>query len=75
LAAESITSLAHLSFQAPHRRGWGSIYEALAEGRLDVDVLRTTLAQATATSSEPVFAVDLGVWPRCDAEASPERGF
>jgi hypothetical protein len=75
LAAESVTSLAHLSFQAPHRRGWGSIYDALAEGRLDVDALRATLAQATATSSEPVYAVDLSVWPRCDAEASPERGF
>ena len=48
---------------------------ALAEGRLDVDVLRTTLARLTPTSSEPVFAVDLSVWPRCDAEASPERGF
>src|SRR5215208_4990299 len=22
-----------------------------------------------------VYAVDLSVWPRCDAEASPERGF
>ena len=25
--------------------------------------------------SQPVYAVDLSVWPRCDAEASPERGF
>jgi hypothetical protein len=61
--------------QAPHRRGWGSLYDALAEGRLDVEVLRATLAQSPATGSQPVYAVDLSVWPRCDAEASPERGF
>ena len=23
----------------------------------------------------PVYAIDLSVWPRCDAEASPERGY
>ena len=60
LAAESVTSLAHLSFQAPHRRGWGSIYDALAEGRLDVDALRTTLAQApprAASRSSPSTSV------------------
>lgn len=75
LAAEAVASLPHLSLQAPHRRGWGSVSDALAEGRLDVDALRTTLAQHPATDRQPVFAVDLSVWPRCDAEASPERGF
>ena len=29
----------------PHRRGWGSLYDALAAGRLDVAALRATLAQ------------------------------
>jgi hypothetical protein len=75
LAAESVTSLPHLSLQAAHRRGWGSLYDALAEGRLDVEALRATLAQYPATDSQPVYAIDLSVWPRCDAEASPERGF
>jgi hypothetical protein len=23
----------------------------------------------------PIYAVDVSVWPRCDAEASPERGY
>ncbi|MCA1728084.1 MAG: hypothetical protein LC751_01330, partial [Actinobacteria bacterium] len=23
----------------------------------------------------PVFAVDVSVWPRCDAECSPQRGY
>jgi hypothetical protein len=75
LAAEVVVSLPHLSLQVPHRRGWGSVYDALTEGRLDVDALRTTLAQQPATDGQPVYAVDLSVWPRCDAEASPERGF
>src|SRR5215212_8955014 len=75
LAAEAVGSLPHLSLQAPHRRGWGSLYDALAEGRLDVDALRATLAQDPSTDSPPVSAVDLSVWPRCDAESSPERGF
>jgi hypothetical protein len=75
LAAEAVGSLPHLSLQAPHRRGWGSLYDALAEGRLDVDALRATLAQDPITDDHPVYAVDLSVWPRCDAEASPERGF
>ena len=32
LAAEPVTSLPHLSLQAAHRRGWGSLYDALAAG-------------------------------------------
>ena len=61
--------------QPLHRRGWGSVYDALAAGRLDVDALRATLAQDPVTDRHPVYAVDLSVWPRCDAEASPARGF
>jgi hypothetical protein len=75
LAADSVGSLPRLSLQAPHRRSWGSLYDALAEGHIDAKVLRATLAQYPATDRQPVYAVDLSVWPRCDAEASPERGF
>jgi len=75
LTAEAVASLPYLSLQPPHRRGWGRVYDALAEGRLDVDALRVTLAQAPVTACHPVSAVDLSVWPRGDAEASPERGF
>ncbi|MBA2598514.1 MAG: transposase, partial [Chloroflexia bacterium] len=75
LAAETVTSLPHLSLQATHRRGWGSLYDALAEGIIDVEALRATVAQYPTTDNQPVYAVDLSVWPRCDAEASPERGF
>jgi hypothetical protein len=78
LAADdaAVPSPAHLSLQAPHRRGWGSLYAALDRGRIDVEALRSLLACHPLDGSEtPVYAVDASVWPRCDAECSPERGF
>jgi hypothetical protein len=71
-------SPAHLSLQASHRRGWGSLYAALWRGRIDYEALRKLLARhpLAGTEGEPsVYAVDTSVWPRCDAEASPERGY
>jgi hypothetical protein len=75
LTAEAVTSLPHLSLQAAHRRGWGSVYDALTEGRIDIEALRTNVSRHPIPDNQPVYAVDLSVWPRCDAEASPERGF
>ena len=74
LAAEANPSLPHLSLQAAHRRGWGSLYDALAKGTIDGAALRATLPQDLA-DKQPVSAMDRSIWPRCDAEASPERGF
>lgn len=72
-------SPAHLSLQAAHRRGWGSLYAALDRGRIDAEALRRLLARHPLTGSgatTPVFyAVDVSVWDRCDAECSPERGY
>ena len=68
----------HLSLEASHRRGWGSLYAALWHGRIDADALRRLLARhplAGAEEETPVYAVDVSVWDRCDAETSPERGF
>lgn len=75
LSAGPVASLPHLSLQAAHRRGWGSLYDALAEGALDVEALQVLLTRHTAGDDPAVFAVDLSVWPRCDAEASPQRGY
>src|SRR5215208_4054264 len=71
-------SPAHLSLQASHRRGWGSLYAALDRGRIDYQALRKLLTRhpLAGTEGEPfVYAVDTSVWDRCDAECSPERGF
>ena len=78
LSAEAVPSPVHLSLQASHRRGWGSLYAALEHGRIDAEALRDLLARdplAGAQDEQPVYAVDVSVWPRCDAESSPERGF
>ena len=46
LCAEAVPSLPHLSLDPAHRRGWGSVYAALARGRIDVERLRDLLAAA-----------------------------
>src|SRR3712207_2130682 len=38
-AAEAMPSLPHLSLVPVHRRGWGSVYAALAAGELDAEEL------------------------------------
>ena len=56
------------------RRGWGRLYAALDRGRTDAEALRRLLARHLLTAGSgttPVFAVDVSVWPRCDAESSP----
>jgi hypothetical protein len=35
LTAEAVPSPVHLSLQPSHRRGWGSLYNALSRGRID----------------------------------------
>src|SRR5919106_1048082 len=78
LTAEAVPSPVHLSLQPSHHRGWGSLYNALSRGRIDVQTLRRLLAHYPLGGSEtttPVYAVDVSVWDRCDAECSPERGF
>ncbi len=78
LSAGVVPSPVHLSLQPSHRRGWGSLYAALDRGRIDEEALRKLLARhplAAAEGEAPVYAVDVSVWPRCDAESSPQRGY
>jgi hypothetical protein len=74
LATERLVSLPHLSLEPIHRRGHGSLYAALRHGQVQAERLRAVLA-AHLPPGPPVFAVDPTVWPRCDAECSPGRGF
>jgi hypothetical protein len=69
-----VASLPHLSLEPAHRRGWGSTYAALARGRIDAERLRDLLAGHPLAGGQPIYAVDVTTWPRCDAECSPERG-
>jgi hypothetical protein len=53
LAADGAApSPAHLSLQASHRRGWGSLYAALDRGRIDDQALRKLLAHHPLAGAE-----------------------
>lgn len=76
LSAGPVPSPVHLSLQPSHRRSWCSLYAAIDRGSIDVEALRGLLSHHPLSDAEPpVYAVDQSVWSRCDAEASPERGF
>jgi hypothetical protein len=71
-----VTSLPELSLTGVHRRGHGSTYAALADGRLDVDRLQTALSGLDlprGADGQIRLAVDVTPWPRPDAECSPQR--
>ncbi len=86
LTAGAVPSPVHLSLEPSHRRGWGSLYAALDRGRIDAEALLELLARHPLAVGDgdggggggggetPVYAVDVSVWSRCDAESSPERG-
>src|SRR5919202_1428180 len=71
----SVPSLPYLSLTAAHRRRWVSLYAALAEGSLDVAALRTCVGEHPLDDGQPIYALDTSIWPRNDAETSPERGY
>ena len=74
LAAGPVPSPAHLSLQPGHRRGWGSLYDALAAGQMSEPALENLLAAHPLEGGERIYAVDASIWMRCDAETSPGRG-
>jgi DDE superfamily endonuclease len=81
LTSGTVPSPVHLSLAAVHRRGWSSLYAALWHGAIDEEALREVLAHRMSIDEDgesygtSVYAVDQSVWPRCDAEASPGRGY
>jgi PAS domain-containing protein len=73
LTTGPVPSLPFLSVQPQHQRRWGSLYDALADGEISSHTLQHLLANYPLGGGEPIYAVDASVWPRCDAETSPER--
>src|ERR671910_1461236 len=72
-ALDSFRAFRNSLYDCLHRRS-----DALSRGRIDAQTLRRLLAYYPLGGSEtttPVYAVDVSVWDRCDAECSPERGF
>jgi hypothetical protein len=75
-AGGPVVSLPELSLETVHRRGHGAMYDALAQGRLDVSRLRLALAGLElprGTNRQISIALDVTPWPRPDAECSPDR--
>ncbi len=75
LTADPVPAPVHLSLAPLHRRGWGSLYAALVHGTINPTALRVLLARHPLAGGQAIYAVDVSVWARCDAETSPERGF
>ncbi|MGH9028747.1 MAG: NF041680 family putative transposase [Acidimicrobiales bacterium] len=70
-----VSSVPSLSLEPEFSRSHGSLYKALAEGRIDTERLRRLLVAHRPASWPMIFAVDASTFDRCDAECSPERGF
>ncbi len=75
LSAPTLETPAHLSLATSCQRGWGSVYDALNAGTMDLARLERLVAAHPLAPQTTWFAVDASVWPRCDAETSPDRGF
>jgi hypothetical protein len=80
LSAPPLETPAHLSLAPLCHRGWGSFYDALNAGAMDLARLERLVAasalSAVLESEAPAwYAVEGSVWPRCAAETSPDRGF
>ena len=75
LTAPTVESPAHLSLVPTCQRRWGSLYEALNAGTMDLSQLEALVAAYPLATETAWYAVDASVWPRCDAETSPERGY
>lgn len=71
-----VGSLVELSLVGEHRRGHGSLYAALARGRVDIARLRWALSAVRlprAADGRLVLAVDVTCWLRPEAHTSSER--
>jgi hypothetical protein len=75
LSAPVLETPAHLSLAPTCQRGWGSLYDALNAGTMDLPRLEWLAASFQWEAQVTWFAVDASVWPRCDAETSPDRGY
>ena len=75
LSAPTLETPAHLSLAPNCHRRWGSLYDALNAGTMDLARLERLVASYPVEPQTTWFAVDASVWPRCDAETSPDRGY
>jgi hypothetical protein len=73
-----VTSLVELSLAAEHRRGHGTLYDGLNQGRIDICRFRNTVARQQLPRCDDgriALAIDVSNWLRADANTSPDRLF
>ena len=72
-----VRSPVELTLAAEHRRGYGGMYKALNNGKLDVASFQAILAglPLPRVGGRIVLAVDVSPWLRPDAPTSPDRSF
>lgn len=73
-----VRTLVGLSLAPEHRRGHGGLYDAVNNGRVEVDRLRDVLAGMSlprTADGRLVLAVDVSPWLRPDGNTCPERSF
>jgi hypothetical protein len=76
LTGERVTSLVQLSQSPLFRRKWSSLFDALADGRIDRAGLQQVLGRwvpPPAADQRAVWAIDGSSWPRPEAETSLQR--
>ncbi|MBP2336461.1 hypothetical protein JOF41_002639 [Saccharothrix coeruleofusca] len=69
-----VTSLVELSLTPEHRRGHGTLYQALNQGRIDTDRFRGIVARQPIPRDNDgriMPAIDISHWLRPDADTSP----
>lgn len=77
-SAGPVNTFVELSLAREHRRGHGSLYDAINCGAIEIDTIRDALAAGPLprdTDGRLVLAVDVSPWLRPDAPTSPERAF
>lgn len=67
LAASSIETPAYLSLVPTGQRGWGSLYDALNAGIVELRQLEALVASYPLTTDTAWYAVDASAWLRCDS--------
>ena len=73
-----VTSLVELSLAVEHRRGHGSLYGGVNQGRVDIGKLRNIVARQQIPRCDDgriVLGIDVSNWLRPDANTSPDRLF
>lgn len=65
----------HRSLAPGFQRTWGSVYDALNAGTMSLPRLEYLVAAQPLETPTAWYAIDASVWPRCDAETSPDQGY